>query len=515
MTSGTAAAELTAAVVEADLAGVPLVVVTADRPPELRGVGAPQTIDQVKLFGGAVRRYEDPGTIRSGLGAVVAPARRTAPRRRGRRPADPCTSTSRSSSRSTPRRPRCPTGRRERRAVADASSRSPAGHGRRARGARRGARRSRRGPRRGRPRSRSSTSRPHARLAAARRPALRRAAFEHPCVVSGLRRAARGTLRARGAPARRRRRCSGRRRPRGPSPTPRRVGRRASLAVARAGMARRSPWARERRRSSRTRRVGYGRASSRAPRRRRPATTSLSWRTADDAAQAVLRRGVCDRADRALRRPPPLPARSRGRRRSSCRTRCRCATSSGSARRSPRPPAVFANRGANGIDGVVSTALGVACGGSRGRARSATSPSCTTPAPSRAAWASTAGGACSSCVDNRGGAIFSFLPQRALGRRRIVRAALRDAAAASRWRRGRGLRVRGPRGEGPRRARPRRRSGPRDRRRDRRRRRGAGPRRQRRAAPHARARARGTRRAPRSPRWTAARAPGGPTTRRC
>ena len=64
VTSGTAAAELTAAVVEADLAGVPIVVVTADRPPELRGVGVPQTIDQVKLYGGAVRRVEDPGAIR-------------------------------------------------------------------------------------------------------------------------------------------------------------------------------------------------------------------------------------------------------------------------------------------------------------------------------------------------------------------------------------------------------------------------------------------------------------------
>jgi 2-succinyl-5-enolpyruvyl-6-hydroxy-3-cyclohexene-1-carboxylate synthase len=64
VTSGTAAAELVAAVVEADLASVPIVVVTADRPPELRGVGAAQTIDQVKLFGGAVRRAEDPGAIR-------------------------------------------------------------------------------------------------------------------------------------------------------------------------------------------------------------------------------------------------------------------------------------------------------------------------------------------------------------------------------------------------------------------------------------------------------------------
>jgi 2-succinyl-5-enolpyruvyl-6-hydroxy-3-cyclohexene-1-carboxylate synthase len=60
-TSGTAAAELHAAVVEADLAGVPLLACTADRPPDLRDVGAPQAIDQVHLFGRAVRWFGDPG----------------------------------------------------------------------------------------------------------------------------------------------------------------------------------------------------------------------------------------------------------------------------------------------------------------------------------------------------------------------------------------------------------------------------------------------------------------------
>lgn len=60
-TSGTAAVELHPAVVEAHQAGVPLLAVTADRPPELRDVGAPQTVDQVHLFGRAVRWFVDPG----------------------------------------------------------------------------------------------------------------------------------------------------------------------------------------------------------------------------------------------------------------------------------------------------------------------------------------------------------------------------------------------------------------------------------------------------------------------
>ncbi len=74
MTSGTAAAESHAAVCEADAANVPLIVVTADRPPELHGVGAPQTINQRELYGGAVRLFEEPGVAHayaSNIGAVL------------------------------------------------------------------------------------------------------------------------------------------------------------------------------------------------------------------------------------------------------------------------------------------------------------------------------------------------------------------------------------------------------------------------------------------------------------
>lgn len=60
-TSGTAATHFHGAVVEADLSSVPLLVCTADRPPELWSVGAPQTIDQTHLYGRAVRWFAEPG----------------------------------------------------------------------------------------------------------------------------------------------------------------------------------------------------------------------------------------------------------------------------------------------------------------------------------------------------------------------------------------------------------------------------------------------------------------------
>jgi 2-succinyl-5-enolpyruvyl-6-hydroxy-3-cyclohexene-1-carboxylate synthase len=64
-TSGTAAANYHPAVCEADESAIPLLVLTADRPPELRGIGAGQTIDQVKLYGEAVRWFCEVGNHRA------------------------------------------------------------------------------------------------------------------------------------------------------------------------------------------------------------------------------------------------------------------------------------------------------------------------------------------------------------------------------------------------------------------------------------------------------------------
>ncbi|HKB51207.1 MAG TPA: 2-succinyl-5-enolpyruvyl-6-hydroxy-3-cyclohexene-1-carboxylic-acid synthase [Solirubrobacterales bacterium] len=61
-TSGTAAVNFHPAICEADHAAVPLIALTADRPPELRGIGAGQAIDQLKLYGSSVRWFCEVGT---------------------------------------------------------------------------------------------------------------------------------------------------------------------------------------------------------------------------------------------------------------------------------------------------------------------------------------------------------------------------------------------------------------------------------------------------------------------
>jgi 2-succinyl-5-enolpyruvyl-6-hydroxy-3-cyclohexene-1-carboxylate synthase len=74
-TSGTAVANLHPAVLEADHAGIPLLVLSADRPARLRGTGANQTTDQVRLFGPAVRLFADlPASEDLGVRALLARA---------------------------------------------------------------------------------------------------------------------------------------------------------------------------------------------------------------------------------------------------------------------------------------------------------------------------------------------------------------------------------------------------------------------------------------------------------
>jgi 2-succinyl-5-enolpyruvyl-6-hydroxy-3-cyclohexene-1-carboxylate synthase len=70
-TSGTAAANLHPAVVEAWEARVPLIVLTADRPPELRDVGAGQAIDQIKLYGSSVKWFVEVGTHPPGRDTAI------------------------------------------------------------------------------------------------------------------------------------------------------------------------------------------------------------------------------------------------------------------------------------------------------------------------------------------------------------------------------------------------------------------------------------------------------------
>ncbi|HEX5909357.1 MAG TPA: 2-succinyl-5-enolpyruvyl-6-hydroxy-3-cyclohexene-1-carboxylic-acid synthase, partial [Thermoleophilaceae bacterium] len=67
-TSGTAAANLAPAVHEAWQARVPLIVLTADRPPELRDVGAGQAIDQIGLYGSAAKWFVELGNGEPGPG---------------------------------------------------------------------------------------------------------------------------------------------------------------------------------------------------------------------------------------------------------------------------------------------------------------------------------------------------------------------------------------------------------------------------------------------------------------
>lgn len=81
-TSGTAGAHYLPAVIEAHQSFLPLLVVTADRPWELQSAAAPQTIDQLKLFGGYVRHFADlglPDPSPLALRAAARPSPRPSP----------------------------------------------------------------------------------------------------------------------------------------------------------------------------------------------------------------------------------------------------------------------------------------------------------------------------------------------------------------------------------------------------------------------------------------------------
>jgi 2-succinyl-5-enolpyruvyl-6-hydroxy-3-cyclohexene-1-carboxylate synthase len=71
VTSGTAAANLLPAVVEAHEAAIPLIVLTADRPPELREVGAGQAIDQIKLYGSFAKWFAEVGNHPPGRASAI------------------------------------------------------------------------------------------------------------------------------------------------------------------------------------------------------------------------------------------------------------------------------------------------------------------------------------------------------------------------------------------------------------------------------------------------------------
>ena len=71
-TSGSAPGHWLPAVIEASEWGLPLVLLSADRPPQLRGWGANQTIDQTSLFGPFAREFHDPGLPQPGPSALKA-----------------------------------------------------------------------------------------------------------------------------------------------------------------------------------------------------------------------------------------------------------------------------------------------------------------------------------------------------------------------------------------------------------------------------------------------------------
>ena len=359
------------AVIEAHEARVPLLVLTADRPPELRDVGAGQTIDQVKLYGSAAKWFVEVDDHAGDAGARALAARARLPRvlDRARRPARPGAPELLAARAARARRRRCPT-------TSPAAAGAPAG-GRGSRGPRRS--RARRAGARSTGSPPSSSARPRALLVAGR-------AERDPRLGAAL-----AALRR----ARRRSRCSPNR-PRARAAAPAAIAHYDALlrdpawAAARApelvlrvgdlptskplravaGRARRrdaadrasTPRARGRTRPARRRRslAADPRATLAALAGRLPRSAARRGWLEDWTRRRPRRRGRDRRGARPAGLSEPRVAAELGvaaagaRRRWSSPPRCRCATSRRSSPRAPTPPRVLANRGANGIDGTVS-----------------------------------------------------------------------------------------------------------------------------------------------------------------
>ena len=441
---------------------MPLLVLTADRPPELRDVGAGQTIDQVKLYGSAAKWFievdDHPATPERA--ALAAPARlpRVLDRARG------------------PPRPGAP----ELLAARAARARRAAAAGR---------------ARRRRPRRRAAVGH------AARRGPARRRRRSSSAVGDELARAAAGDRRRRAAPSATR--GSAPRSPRSPSgpacrcwPSRPRARAAAPAAIAHYDALLRDPaLGRARARPSSCcasatcrppSRCASGWAGSARRRSRSSFDPENAWQDPAGAAATLLARRPARAARRAAARLPRKPrasgwleagraptARPRGaiaavlgRRaeRAARRRRARrAAAGGGDARRrvldaDPRrrdvlpgarrtPPRVLANRGANGIDGTVVDRV------RRRRRRARAGRAADRRRRARARRRRPARGAPARArrstivlLDNDGGGIFDFLPGRRRGRR--LRGARRDAARARLRPRRRALRAR-PRARSP------------------------------------------------------------------